>query len=145
MRCLLVIACLFSLGIAGSAHAKAKPGRYQVNADGTVYDTATQLTWQQAVPAKAFNWSDAKAYCLSNIGLPGAGWHLPNILELLSIVDLGETKPAIDPMAFPKTPPTFFWSATPRPSGGSSRGVYFQYGFAVIVGTANAYRVRCVR
>ena len=73
MHRLFAIACLCTLAIAASAQAKAKPGRYQIQGDGAVHDTATKLIWQQVVPAQAYDWSDAKAYCLSNTGLPGAG------------------------------------------------------------------------
>jgi len=56
------------------------------NGDGTITDMSTGLVWQK-------NWGgemklgDAKTYCQYNdAGLPGSGWHLPNISELRSLI-----------------------------------------------------------
>ena len=61
--------------------------RYTV-ADGTVFDTRTQLTWQRTFPSERYTWDDATSYCAS-LALPGAGWRLPSINELLTLVDDG--------------------------------------------------------
>ena len=77
---------------SGTGHANAPPNRYTVTnggtATGTVYDTFTGLTWQQAVPTSTYTWSAAITYCSSNTaGLPGTGWRLPKLKELQTIVD----------------------------------------------------------
>ena len=54
-------------------------------------------------------WSDANAYCSS----AGAGFRLPTIKELMSIVDLTVTSgPRINQTAFPITPPEDFWTSS---------------------------------
>jgi hypothetical protein len=39
-------------------------------------------------------------------------WRLPNIKELRTIIDMTTSGPAIDPIAFPGTNVSFYWSAT---------------------------------
>jgi hypothetical protein len=77
----------------------ADSGAYVVQ-NGTVYDPATDLTWQQDAPPGQYPWSStaaagsAQAYCES-LNLGGAsGWRLPALKELLSIVD-ARTVPTI--------------------------------------------------
>ena len=86
--------------------------RYRV-ADGAVYDTQTQLTWQQVIPPARYGWADAEAYCaeLSLGDNAGDSWRLPSINELQTLVD-DTTNPAIDLVAFPKTPSEYFWSSS---------------------------------
>ena len=47
-------------------------------------------------------------------------WRIPNYLEMLSIVNLGNCNPAIDATVFPSTPATHHWTASTRPCGSSS-------------------------
>ncbi|MEU4691862.1 DUF1566 domain-containing protein [Actinoplanes sp. NPDC023714] len=85
---------------------------YRNLGDGTVRDTVTGLVWQREVAPKTYTFTQAKAYC-DDLGLDGGGWHLPTRVELTSIVDHSRSGPAIDPKAFPGTPPRFFWTSTP--------------------------------
>lgn len=75
-------------------------------------------------------------------GLCGhADWRMPTIQELNTIVDQGRERPAIDPVYFPNTPETVFWSSTPYagpllPAPGSTDrpsawGVHFYNGHDV--------------
>ena len=41
-----------------------------------------------------------------------AGWRLPTVGELHTLVDETQSNPAIDPGAFPDTPPEWFWTAS---------------------------------
>ena len=132
---------------AATAAAKAKPGRYVVDAKGeTVLDNATKLTWQRVVPGQTYTWQGAKDYCKS-LPLAGGGWKLPSVRQLRSIVDRAQkSAPTIDPTAFPNTPSEYFWTAVAY-QGGSSIAwfVYFYNGYSSSHGVANNYRVRCVR
>ena len=57
------------------------------------------------------SWSEALDYC-ENLTLAGhEDWRLPNIRELLSLVDYGRLNPAIDPVF--GALPAFYWSSTP--------------------------------
>ena len=77
--------------VASPAHAAAPAGHYVVSGAGTVLDTKSKLTWQQAGSLGTF--AEAKAYC-AQLGstLGGAGWRLPTFKELLTLLDLSQTK-----------------------------------------------------
>ena len=95
----------------------ALDGRYVADAKkGTVFDTIGGRTWQRdALASGAMGWSQAVKYC-AGLQLDGGGWRLPDIVELLSLVDRRKQKPAIDTDAFPGTPLEGVWSATKRDS-----------------------------
>lgn len=138
-------AVAMAVGLAASARANAPVGRYQIS-NGTVYDTRTKLTWQQAVqgisPAK-ITWANAKTYC-ATLSLAGmVGWRLPTIKELLSIVDQSLRGPSIDPNAFPSTPSGYFMSSSVD-SYGSVLLLHFATGLLGSGGEDNAV-FRCVR
>jgi hypothetical protein len=117
------------------------------NADGTITDTATGLTWMQDDSGVGYDWEDALEYAE---GLSYAGhsdWRLPNAKELQSIVDYtrgpqSTGTASLDPL-FSVTPITdegggtnypFYWSSTTHanwqsPSGGW--GAYVSFGEAL--------------
>lgn len=141
---LLAPAVALAVAWSGVGHANAPPGRYTI-LSGTVYDTKTKLTWQQAVAPGTYAWANAKTYCTS-LSLNGAGWRLPSAGELQTIVDETRTNPSIDPMAFPGTPPSWFWVSSPVagvPSG--AWAVEFNVGVTDTLLAAGANQVRCVR
>jgi hypothetical protein len=126
--------------------ASTPAGRYTI-ANGTVYDTKTKLTWQQAIPSSTYTQAGAASYC-STLGLNGATWRLPTAKELLSIVDIsvGAPGPTIDSSAFPSTPANFFWSSTPYAgTSGSAWYVGFDDGGTGYGVVSNTDSVRCVR
>ncbi|HTM44283.1 MAG TPA: DUF1566 domain-containing protein, partial [Polyangiaceae bacterium] len=140
---------------ASSGSGGAPPGRYTDNADGTVLDTRTGLTWQQAVPSApaatgcsgtTCTQAGAVAYC-SALSLAGTGWRLPKISELLTLVDPTQVNPATDATTFPSTPVEAFWSSSAH-VGTAGYGWYvsFNDGYSSyhdVVGVTS--RVRCVR
>jgi uncharacterized protein DUF1566 len=120
------------------------PARYKVEAEGSILDVATGLTWQQAVDAGSYTWSAAKTYCA---GL-GTGWRLPSVIELATIVDDTQKNPAIDGTAFPNTPATEFWTS----SAYAAPDLYYAWtvqffggGEHVFSGAVGSPRVRCLR
>ena len=137
------VRCVRSTGIDGPT------GHYTIGAGasaGTVYDTESKLTWQQAAPVTAYLWANAKTYCTA-LDLDGAGWRLPTEKELFSLVDRSQTAPPyIDSTVFPGTPPNYFWSSTLAASSAS-------YAWSVDFSTGQTYdfdmspvgNVRCVR
>jgi formylglycine-generating enzyme required for sulfatase activity len=139
----LAVVALATVAFTMSAHANAPAGRYTTSG-GTVYDTKTKLTWQQAVPSTPYTWDGAKTYC-AGLNLAGTGWRLPTVKELQTIVDDSRTSPAIDTTAFPATPSDYFWSSST--SAGSSIGwfVVFDYGYTGNLSRFIALDVRCVR
>ena len=77
---------------------------YIDNGDGTVTDGVTGLIWQQddsqnETIAGGHSWEEALAYC-GGLELPAGqtGWRLPNVRELVSIVDRSRSERAIDPV-----------------------------------------------
>jgi formylglycine-generating enzyme required for sulfatase activity len=102
--------------------------------------------WQREVPAAAHEWEGARATCAC-LSLAGHDdWRLPTRIELVSLVDFTRSDPAIDPLAFPGTPPVWFWTSTPRADDPSFAWfVYFENGYSNHHQTDAAYRVRCVR
>jgi hypothetical protein len=107
----LVLATLAATGLV--AHANAPPGRYVDAGVGAVTDTKTGLTWQVATTKSdgggIHDLSSAQSAC----SLLGAGWILPDIKQLETLVDeSGQSLPLIDQTAFPGTPNAPFWSKT---------------------------------
>ncbi|CAE6935452.1 Protein of unknown function (DUF1566) [Vibrio sp. B1REV9] len=86
---------------------------YVDNGDGTVTEKVTDRMWQQKIDYKRRNWLDSIEYC-ENLDYAGYNdWRLPNIKELVSIVNYNKTSPAIDEEFFPNTPiKYFFWSSS---------------------------------
>ena len=90
-----------------------KPSRFTDNNDGTITDKETNLTWMKEDNSKRMKWEEAKKYCESNEAkLPGEGWRLPTVKELISIVDYDRHSPCIDPL-FLGTQSAYYWSSTP--------------------------------
>lgn len=132
--------------LAHSAAATAPPERY-ILAVGTVTDTKTKLVWQRTVSSTTFSWEDAKTYCAGlGASLGGAGWRVPTVKELQTIVDDSRSDPAIDPIAFPDTPSTALWSSSPLIGSPSyAWNVYFYTGGTYTFYAENPFAVRCVR
>jgi hypothetical protein len=120
---------------------------YTDNGDGTVTDNVTGFMWQQAVPSATYQWANAVAYC-PKLTLAGhSDWRLPSVIELASIVDLGQSSPSINGTYFPSTPASCFWSASPEASSPyGAWAVCFDYGSSEDGGNRSYWNyVRCVR
>jgi hypothetical protein len=129
---------------AAPAGADAPEGHFEVNG-GTVEDTATGLSWQRSVADENHDAQGALSYC-AGLELAGNGWRLPTIKELHTLVDETRTKPAIDPKAFPGTPPAHFWTSS-AVAGFSSYAwaINFADGTDIWHPRENRHLVRCVR
>ena len=118
-------------------------GPYSSNGT-TVLDNGTGLEWQQSDDGTTRTWQEALAYCE---GLPLGGhsdWRLPNIRELVSIVDDARYSPAIDP-AF-QCRSSHYWSATTGADGTDYAWVVgFGYGTDYWYYKTYTHYVRCVR
>ncbi|MFO8152681.1 DUF1566 domain-containing protein [Thioalkalivibrio sp.] len=113
------------LMLAGHTTVSAEPAdsRYQIEEDGAVvFDSQTGLYWERcsvgqtlvdghcAGRANRFTWDQANAL---DADLPENGeWRLPTVEELQTLVEFRVFNPAIDPEAFPNTPPSNFWSSS---------------------------------
>lgn len=98
-----------------------KPPRFIDNGDGTITDNATGLMWVKNPGAIGGNfgsaetplpmtWNNAIDECVLMTYAGLAGWRLPNINELHSIVDFGKNTPAIDDLF--NCLNEFYWAST---------------------------------
>jgi hypothetical protein len=81
--------------------------------DGTVTDERTGLMWEQWPSNQRYTWDNATQRIaeLNAATLGGhTDWRLPELWELVSLVDYTRTNPAIDPIFM--TVAYFYWSAT---------------------------------
>ncbi len=133
-------------GLAARLPEPEKPSRFIDNKDGTVTDKETNLTWMKQDDGKRRKWEEAKKYCEGNQAkLPGEGWRLPTVKELISIVDYDKYGPAIDPI-FTETQTSYYWSSTPYAgASGYAWIVFFGDGDVYWVGMDGGYHVRPVR
>ncbi len=100
--------------------------RFTDNVDGTVTDNLTGLIWlQDANRGGAMTWTAAVAYCNGladdgaalTDGSAAGDWRLPNIKELLSLVDFSMASPPL-PAGHPFTnvQTLAYWSSTTNAS-----------------------------
>ncbi len=99
--------------------ASTPNARFKISGD-QVKDVRTNLTWQRCAAGQTWNSATSRcagaAYSLSwveALALTDGEWRLPNIKELLSIVESACAYPAINDSVFPDTPETAFWTASP--------------------------------
>ena len=125
------------------------PASYDTSTAGVVLDKITGLVWQASVSPSAYTWNGAKAYCASLVLAGFSDFRMPSRIELISIVDytIAKPGPVIDAVAFPNTPNTLFWTASPVALYGTTRAWYVEFdnGFAFTESTNAEYNVRCVR
>ena len=145
--------------VRGTTTATAPPGsgsRYAAVENGLVIlDRVTGLRWQEPGPTQwtgyywpfGFNWTDAMAFCAKNtVALPGAGWRLPTVRELLSINDRKNYLVSLNPIFKPCS--TDFWSSTLWVDSKAAWKISFYGGgenAADYLNLTDTHAVRCVR
>lgn len=98
--------------------------RYQVNANGTVRDKNTGLTWKRCSEgqegdacasgkAATYTWAEAVTVAAGSSFAGEKGWRLPTVGELATLLEYQCTMPSINLTVFPGTPASNFWAATP--------------------------------
>jgi hypothetical protein len=125
MKILVVMVIAMGLHLGASAQS-----RYAVTSDGLeVTDEKTKLVWTRCALGMDYKNNHCIGrpsllpYQLATLradevkGASGKPWRLPTSKELLSIAtlsmaDLSINSAAIDPKAFPDTPPGRFWTST---------------------------------
>ncbi len=127
------------------------------NGDGTVTDNVTGLVWQRCAAGlegadcgegelQEDIWSWAEGFCADLVLAGWDDWRLPSRLELAHLVDASRQDPAIDPEAFPNTPPARFWTATTIGTGSFRAPVDFETGrLGSGMNSFETHPVRCVR
>ncbi|MFZ3136138.1 MAG: DUF1566 domain-containing protein [Thermodesulfovibrionales bacterium] len=136
-----ITACSLSLGQDGSY--TINPLFYTEDNSLTVIDKNTGLIWQREDDGTARSWTNAANYC-ENLSLDGhADWRLPTYFELLTIVDYGRNNPSVDPLVFPDTNSSFYWTSTTDVGG--AKAISFDYGVSSTLLQSSVNSFRCVR
>ena len=110
---------LIAAGLLLASPVLAQP--YSYSTDGAeVIDSKTGLTWRRCNEGLAWNGNTCAGTALRFTheqalahAQTQAGWRLPNVKELQSIVDRSRSDPAIDTIAFPGTPSWGHWTSSP--------------------------------
>jgi hypothetical protein len=131
--------------------------RFTDNNNGTVTDNLTGLIWQKNANAFGYkSWNEALDYANNlqsgDYGLTdeskAGDWRLPNIRELLSLVDYGRYVPGV-PVDHPfiELQGTYYWSSTTYASGPNNAwALYINYSYTNTYDkTDNGCCVWCVR
>lgn len=123
-----------------------------IDGDDVVIDRATGLMWAADGVAVGcgggalMTWTAAVAYGSTH---PFAGfndWRLPNIFELMSILDYSTSNPTINTTLFPNTFGGSYWSSTPSAADiGVSWYVVFASGSSDRRPINGTIYIRCVR
>ena len=135
--------------------------QYVVHGDETITDTTTALMWKQCVEglsdpdctsgiAELKTWQGALQTANdtnNNGGFAGyADWRVPNIAELVSLVEEQCTGPSINDSIFPNTENTFIWTSSPDFNNDrGSWSVHFNIGTTATLERDGTFQVRLVR
>ncbi len=130
-----------------AVRGSSSPPQFRDNGDGTVSDLTTGLMWQKD-SVQGISWKDGLAYC-SDLQLGGySDWRLPDVNELISLVDYSQSSPSIDESYFINTS-LHYWSSTTYPSDpGKAYHVCFLRGRTEVYGKSDqgaASHLRAVR
>ena len=113
--------------------------------DGTIFDTRTNLYWQQSSSSKQYTWKDAHTYC-EKLDLAGyKDWRLPTIDELKSLIEK-EHNPTICSVFECKS--DWYWSSSScvhLPDGAWYVGFDVGYVYGYLVDKDSRYFARAVR
>jgi len=88
---------------------------------GSFSTTSRESCGSATVDAGSYTWSEAQALCTSLRSAAPRTGDCPRRIELLSLLDTTRASPAIDPVTFPGTPSSIFWTTS---SAYQSTGTY---------------------
>ncbi|RWX45678.1 hypothetical protein H206_01435 [Candidatus Electrothrix aarhusensis] len=165
-----LIFCFFFVSITDAAQickpdsilASTPDSQLVDNNDGTITDIKTGLMWKRCLEGvegdncengspSDFTWQQAlqQPRAVNDAsGFAGYGdWRLPNIRELITIVEEQCYNPAINLNRFPNTPSSYVWSGSPHTEDSySGWDVYFLAGQSSYYNRRyRSYAVRLVR
>ena len=129
-----------------------------IRENSVVYDSSTALYWQDNgdVNSTSLTWIESLNYCESLTFNGQNDWHLPNINELMSIVDYTNLSRSIVPQALHNTfrsgRESEQWTSTTTADYDSNLSwtqdawyVFFKYGYRTSDRTSSEHDARCVR
>jgi Protein of unknown function (DUF1566) len=100
------------------------------NADGTVKDNLTGLTWQKVPNTSTLTWEQALVYAEGLTLGSASDWRLPNIKELESINDERLVNPSVNSTIFSTIGTKNYWSSTTLPNQ-TTRAWYLSTQFGI--------------
>jgi alpha-tubulin suppressor-like RCC1 family protein len=122
------------------------------NGDGTVTHLKTGLMWKRCAEGQAwsattcsgtasvYDWKTAVALTSSSAGY--SDWRIPNMNELLTIVEYQTTMPSMNTEVFPNAPSAYFWSGSPNyNSSVDAWALDFSVGESVIGSSSDGLRM----
>ena len=117
--------------------------RFVMSTDGTeVCDKTTGLHWEQMPDTVPRQWQAAIAFCPTL----GSGYRLPEVKELLSLVDFSQFDPALPAShPFSNAQSSIYWSATGTAFPTDACSVVFRDGAISRSFKTNPLNVWCVR
>lgn len=107
--------------------------QFQISND-EVLDYRTNLIWKRCAVGKTWSGSactgisDSLTWAQALAAGTTGSWRLPNIKELLSIVEVSCGSPAINENIFPNTSNDFFWTSSPYVNNNQAWLVSFEDG-----------------
>jgi hypothetical protein len=93
--------------VAGGTICTPPPQRYDREAPDAVRDVDTGLVWKTSPLTGVVTWGQAYEMCRSL----GAGWRLPSVLELQTLIDETLVVSAVNPSTF-ENPDEFYWTSS---------------------------------
>lgn len=97
--------------LTGALVAAAPAARYEVS-DEIVFDRRTNLHWQRIDDGVLRTHAQAVEFCAGAAFEQRAGWRLPTVMELQTLIDVRASSPAVDTEIFPGTRAELYWSST---------------------------------
>lgn len=111
-------------------------------------DAETGLVWQRVQSSGMIGWKAAKDACQA-LTLGGDTWRLPEVYELLTLLDVTTASPSgLDPSFFSAGEPgDYYWTATPDAVAPTQSAwlVDVSTGVASPGNNMQEFSVRCVR
>ena len=152
-----ITAAVFMCGATWSAYAECPSiptaQRFEINGV-EVKDKTTGLIWQRCSVGQTWDGTTCKGQPTEmaqeealKYAEKQSPWRLPEIKELTSLADKYCEDPAIDKIAFPNTPPDYYWSSTAPYPGLSDSAWYVDFYEGDVSGyyRDNRHPVRLVR
>lgn len=113
--------------------------------DLEVLDRTTGLVWERHSPPQVLSVADAHQHCSSySTGSHPTGWRVPTRIELISILDFGHLRPAIDLDKFPGTRSGPYFYANLRPIDPARADGTVDFARGTGVWNTSSASVRCV-
>ena len=148
--------------LVNSSMTESTPAeRFTDNNDGTVTDSKTALMWQQCLIGQTwtshscggstttYTWAEALNLVdtANTNNMHGYNdWRLPNVKELMSIVERNKMSPSINLSVFYGTPEaSIVWSSSPTRTPTEAYNVSYSSGNFFAAAISSTYEVRLVR